>query len=187
MEKKKKWVIWSAIGLLVIGIAVIVFIFWGKSQKEASIQTQIDDLLIITRDMNYVVEEEKTSADVGTEILTLILEHVTYDVKKMKSNNCEIEVMAPDIYSLYTKLMEQSPVTIPNNYEEYENLVNQRLQQVYSELKQGNYEMRSKVVEVPVKDGKIETTNEFADAIYGGLVTLQEEIIEKYIGGNENE
>lgn len=186
MKQKKKIIIIIASCIIVTCVVIVcVSVFAISRKREQSVQTQMEGFLTVTSDVYLEDQEKNESDDIGTNILKSIIKNVDYEIKKTSSDGCTLKITSPDVYKLYSKIMEENPTKTFSSYDEYKNAVADRLEQIFKELEVGNYEFRTTTVEVAIKDATIETTNEFADAIYGGLITLQEEMIEKYIEEEE--
>ena len=73
---------------------------------------------------------------------------------------------------------------VPQTASEYEQLVSSLLDSVYARLRDGDYEMKTTEVVVQLGDGyEIEISFELVDAMYGGLLSLQDELVNSYVGG----
>lgn len=184
-QKKKMIIIIASCVIVTCVVIVCVSVFAINRKREQSVQTQMEGFLTVTSDIYLEDEEKKESDDVGTQILKSIIKNVDYEIKKTSSDGCILKITSPDVYKMYYKIMKENPIEAFSSYGEYKNAVEDRFEQIFKGLESGNYEYRTTTVEVAIKDGTIETTNEFADAIYGGLITLQEEMIEKYIEEEE--
>lgn len=182
MNKKKMGIIIFVCCIIIICVAAAcTSIFVSNKNREENVKIQMGKFLTVSPHVYPEGTETSEDTDVGSDILKTILENVEYEIKKVNSDSCTLEIISPDIYKLYLDIMKKNTIEMFNSHEEYQTAVKTRMEQLAREIENGNYEFRNSTVQVTIKDGVIETTNEFADAIYGGLITLQEELIEKYI------
>ncbi len=167
---------------IVIAGAIIAggIIMINDSQNKKAIQAvenQMHELL---------AQSDKIAAsapdDNANQIGEFIYSNMTYQVTEVKDSSCIIRVNAPNLYDVFYTLYDADKYAPTSDIETYNSIVEEILEQIHTALNDGKYTMRSADVEVPLEeDGTIEMTRELVDAMYGGLLTLQEEITKKYI------
>ncbi len=176
-RKSKQIILVSAISLLVV-VCVIAAAVLQKSPKEK-----------VTENMNSLLLQEKEQLDpesVGTKIAEAIYSNVSFEVMSANRETAKIVIHSPDIYSVYMAEVQRKGDVVPQTASEYEQLVSSLLDSVYAKLKDGDYKMKTTETVVQLNDEhEIELSYEFVDALYGGLLSLQDESVNSYIGGDD--
>lgn len=176
-NRKRNILIWlvSAI-ILLAAIIVLVSLVFQKSPEEK-----------VSTNLNTILAEEKELLEpeaVGTKIAELIFDNFSFEVVSANHKEATIIVSSPNIYSLYMSAIQEKNDLVPNNQEDYTELVNSLLDSVYEELSKGNYDVKVSEVTVQLNDDyNIELSYELIDAIYGGLLSLQKDLVNAYAGG----
>ena len=116
----------------------------------------------------------------GSIISNEMLQKAEYKVLFLTEESCTLEVTAPDFHSIVFSLLAKYE---SDNPDEYEKLTINFMNDILDTMQHGSYSTRVVQITLPVVDGKPVITDEFVDAIYGGLLTVKDEIIEKYIEG----
>lgn len=167
----------SLVLLVLIFVAMAFFLFnhFIKTRVKDDIKSNLDALL--------VVREVETENDVGTQIANELLDDVFYEIKSIQGNTAVVSITAPNIHDLYIRVLQEQGDIVPSNVEEYENLMESTLQKLNAELEKQNYDKQISEITVHlIEDGSIEMSYELIDALYGGLLTLQKELVDGYIG-----
>ena len=163
--------------LLLLGVVVIIIFICQTQNRASDLFTNGLDYLLITR-------EASAEDDMGTKIANELIDSVSYEILSVREDEAEIVVIAPDIRALYKRILKEQGDTVPSTVEEYQNLMNEILSKVNEEMGRGNYDYLITEITVCLNDdGEIEKTYELLDAFYGGLLTLQAELVNEYIGG----
>ena len=180
--KRKKPIYLIVMIAIVIACAVIaggIIIINDNQNKKAiqAVENQMHELL---------TQSDKIAAsapdDIANQIGEFVYSNMTYQVTDVKDSGCIIRVNAPNLYDVFYTLYDADKYAPTSDIEIYNSIVEEILAQIYATLNDGKYNMRSVDVEVPLgENGKMEMTRELVDAMYGGLLTLQEEITKKYI------
>lgn len=167
----------SLVLLVLIFVAMAFFLFnhFIKTRVKDDIKSNLDALL--------VVREVETENDVGTQIANELLDDVFYEIKSIQGNTAVVSITAPNIHDLYIRVLQEQGDIVPSNVEEYENLMESTLQKLNAELEKQNYDKQISEITVHlIEDGSIEMSYELIDALYGGLLTVQKELVDGYIG-----
>lgn len=167
----------SLVLLVLIFVAMTFFLFhhFIKTRVKDDIKSNLDALL--------VVREVETENDVGTQIANELLDDVFYEIMSIQGNTAVVSITAPNIHDLYIRVLQEQGDIVPSNVEEYENLMESTLQKLNEELEKQNYDKQISEITVHlIEDGSIEMSYELIDALYGGLLTLQKELVDGYIG-----
>lgn len=172
--------IFLVVAVLLLGMVVLTvsFILVWQSPKEK-----------VENGMNELLSQESkqlNSDSIGTRIAKAIYQNVSFNVISVNRETATIEICSPDIYSVYMSVVQNEHDIIPESKEEYDELVSSLLETIYAEISSGNYKERTAEVIVQLCDEyEIQVSYELVDAIYGGLLSLQEELITEYTGGDK--
>lgn len=134
----------------------------------------------------FLVQSDKIAAsapdDNANNIGEFVYSKMTYEVIEATDDSCTIRVSAPSLYKVFFEAYDPSKYDPATDIEGYNAVVEEILGEILSALTNGKYEMLTTNVEVPLNsDGEIVMTRELVDAIYGGLLTIQDELAEQYI------
>lgn len=181
MKRKKPTFLIVLVAIVIVG-AVIAggIIMINEDQNKEAIQAVENQM----REFLTRSDEIAASApdDNANQIGEFIYSNMTYQVTDVKDSSCTIKVNAPNLYEVFYTLYDADKYAPTSDIETYNSIVEEILTQIYTTLNDGKYNMRSVDVEVPLgENGNMEMTPELVDAMYGGLLTLQEEITKKYI------
>lgn len=161
----------------IVAIAIILLINLAKNRPEEKIKEELDSLL--------VANEYSSQDDLGALIANSLISDASYEIKSFNGDNVVVIVTAPNIYTLYKETIQEQGDTVPASMEEYEALVENVLTSVNQKLENQNYEyVVSEITITRADDAKIEISYELINALYGGLLSLQEELVNEYIGGD---
>lgn len=172
---KRIWIVPLAFLLLIfVTMAFFLFNHFSKIRVKDDIKSNLDALLVV---------REVEDNDVGTLIANELLDDVYYEIKSIQGNTVVVSITAPNIHDLYIRILQEQGDIVPSNVEEYENLMESTLQKLNAELEKQNYDKQIAEITVHlIEDGSIEMSYELIDALYGGLLTLQKELVDGYIG-----
>ena len=125
--------------------------------------------------------ETLDTEDTGTRIAELIYKNAKWEIKSVKNGTAVISISAPDFYTLFKDLAKD---TTPADAYEYNALISDLESSLERALSRGNYSRIEKDVSVPVSsDGSVTMTFDLADALYGGMLSLSNELEADYMGG----
>lgn len=176
-NKRTPIILASVLLLVLIVVAFIIFICQAKNRASNLFANGLDSL-IITR-------ETSGTDDIGTKIANELIEGISYEIQSIREDEAVIVVTAPNIRALYKQILKEQGDTVPSTAEEYQNLMDEILSRVDEEMRKGSYDYLITEITVCLNDdGEIEMSYELLDAFYGGLLTLQEELVSEYIGGD---
>lgn len=165
---------------ILIGIIFFLHQHQIKNNSVEEIEKELDSIL----NSSEAAEETKNTE---FPIAELIYQDMSYRIVEVDDSFCKISVKAPNIHKLFLDIFDSTIYDVPSDMDEYENAVNQLLNKIYIEMSAGNYEYVTNIVEVPFnEDGEIEITYELADALYGGLLSLQQEVFNNYVQDSIN-
>lgn len=172
----KKMIVPAVLVLFIVSAIILICFLFQKSPEEK-----------VSTNLNTILAEEKELLEpeaVGTKIAELIFDNFSFEVVSANHKEATIIVSSPNIYSLYMSAIQEKNDLVPNNQEDYTELVNSLLDSVYEELSKGNYDVMVSEVTVQLNDDyNIELSYELIDAIYGGLLSLQKDLVNAYAGG----
>lgn len=172
----KKMIVPAVLVLIIVSAIVLICFLFQKSPEEK-----------VSTNLNTILAEEKELLEpeaVGTKIAERIFDNFSFEVVSANHKEATIVVSSPNIYSLYMSAIQEKNDLVPKNQEEYTELVNSLLDSVYEELSKGNYDVKVSEVTVQLNDDyNIELSYELIDAIYGGLLSLQKDLVNAYAGG----
>lgn len=162
--------------LIATAIAVVCIVAITNSHvSKKDINTQIETILNSNT-------PEKNTADAGTLIAEIIYQNMSYEVLSVMDGKCIVSVTAPDMNALFFDVFNPDDYGTATSMEEYNANVDYVLEQISTKLSNGDFKNITKEVELPLNDnGEIEVTYEFVNAIYGGLLTVQEELLNNYM------
>lgn len=170
-----------AVVLIAILLAVVCIVaFTNSNVSKKEVNTQIETIL------NSNAPQED-STETGTLIAETIYKNMSYEVTTIKDGKCTISVTAPDMNTLFFDVFKPDNYDKATSMEQYNANVDDVLEQISTKLSNGDFKNVTKEIELPLNDnGEIEITYEFVDAIYGGLLTVQEELLTNYMEGEAN-
>lgn len=175
--KRKHIILISALLLILVFVGLYVLFNTLVNREEKAVAAELDTLLI--------VRETTSEDDLGTEIGNELLGNVSYEIQSIQGNMANIIVHAPNINSLYKQALDEIGSAVPKSEEEYASLLNEVLSKVNEWLTQGRFDYLTTEIAINIQEnGSIEVSYELIDALYGGLLTLQEELVAEYIGGD---
>lgn len=163
-----------------ISIGVLFFAQQNQNNTEKSIIKSLDALI--------VTQKHNRPDDIGSQIANDVLSNTSYKITSVQAETATVSITAPDIYTLYKQALADIGNCVPASIEEYESLTKRVLTTVQNDLKNQNYTLTTTDILVQYdNNGNIEITRELIDACYGGVLTLQEDLVNEYIGGENNE
>lgn len=176
--KVKKIALWVVVVLFLLSaISVIAFFAFRKSHEEK-----------VTGNLHLLLEEEKGQLEpesVGSKIAEFVYGKVSFEVISASRKQATVIVSSPDIYTVYMATLQSKKSVVPESKEEYAELVNSLLETVYNELNNGNYNLKNYEITIELRnEHDIILSYELIDALYGGLLRLQGELINEYTGGS---
>jgi len=180
-HKTKFWPLILLIVLFFVLFTVCVFLFIiHKDTEEDRVEKQITQQL-----SNPGLDQAR---DEDIPIAERIYRDMTYEILSVHDSYCEISVTAPDIASIFSALVVRDVGDNSSDPDRYQNTINDLLDQLEMALTSKSYDTITTIVEVPIdSSGEIEITSELIDAFYGGLLTLQEQVLNEYIQFGESE
>lgn len=178
-NNKRRTILMVAIGFLILAfVAIVRYLSYYNSTTDIAknIEKQLKETL---NSINNDNDNEVTIAE-------RIYQEMSFEIIDYQESYCILSVTAPDLYSIFYSVFDSDAYKIPYDTEEYENLINKLLKEIENKLIEGDYSYITNVVEVSVNsEGEIEITYELIDALYGGLLTLQQELVNNYIEDSE--
>lgn len=177
-KKARKRILWVVVTLcLLSAIAITAFFAFRKSHEEH-----------VTANLHTLLEKEKDRLEpesVGSKIAEFVYGKVSFEVISASRKQATVVVSSPDIYTVYMAALQSKKSAVPESQGEYAELVNSLLETVYNELNNGNYKLKNSEVTIQLRNEyEIILSYELIDALYGGLLNLQGELINEYTGGS---
>jgi len=128
-----------------------------------------------------VIEKKPEMVTAGDNIAEMIYQRAYYDVISVDGNICTVQVVAPDMQVIYWDAFEQATVGYGGpDAEASAQMETVLMDIVYTQLESGNYPVRQTVIELEFLGGEPRLTYEFADAMYGGMLTVYGEMMAAY-------
>ncbi|MBQ8359161.1 MAG: hypothetical protein IJX37_04495 [Oscillospiraceae bacterium] len=180
MKKKVPIYLIIIAAVVVVGVAiagVIIAINENQNQKaKQEVEDQIRTLLAQSDEIAASAPDDNAN-----NIGEFVYSKMTYEVVEATDNSCTIRVSAPSLYKVFFEAYDPNKYEPATDIEGYNAVVEEILGEILSALTNGEYEMVTANVEVPLNsDGEIVMTRELIDAMYGGLLTIQDELAEQY-------
>ena len=172
-DKKLTIILSVAVIIIAVVAAVVITLLRTSANREKAIYDYLDNSI-------KALTVEGDGNDLGSIISNEMLQKAEYKVLFLTEESCTLEVTAPDFHSIVFSLLAKYE---SDNPDEYEKLTINFMNDILDAMQHGSYSTRVVQITLPVVDGKPVITDEFVDAIYGGLLTVKDEIIEKYIEG----
>lgn len=124
------------------------------------------------------------SVSQGENIAEMIYQRAHYDVVSATNYDCTVLVTAPDMQVIYWDAFEQAT----QNYNGADAAASAEMETVllniiYTQLESGNYPQRQTTLTLELVNGHPQFTYEFADAMYGGMLTVWEQMTASYEEG----
>ena len=183
MKKKRKICLLIIAVIVVVGIVIAgVIIATNNNQDKKTIKAVENQLQTLLEQSDEVAASAPD--DNANNIGEFVYSKMTYEVLEATESSCKIRVNAPSLYKVFHKIYDPDNIDTATDIEGYNAVVEKILEQIYQSLTDGEYEMVSADVVVPLdSEGKIKMTRELVDAMYGGFLTFQDELAEQYIQG----
>ena len=183
MEKKIPNYLIAIAAIIVVGIVVAgVIIVINENQSKKAIEAaenQMQTILAQSDEIAAAVPDDKAN-----NIGEFVYSKMTYKVIEATKDSCTLRVSAPSLYQVFHNIYDPNKYETATDIESHTAIVEKIQEEILLVLTSGEYEIVTSDVVVPLSgDGKIQMTRELVDAMYGGLLTLQEEITIQYIEG----
>ena len=159
---------------------------------EEPVQETYDDVYIadvenaIAAEIPAAPSAEKAPEAVtqGEDIAEMIYQRAYYEVLSVNGNYCTVQVTAPDMQTIYWDAFEQATA----NYSGVDTYANEEMETIllniiFTQLESGNYPQRQATLDLELINGQPALTYEFADAMYGGMLTVKDEMLAAYEEG----
>lgn len=178
--------------IIIVVLAAAVFIaarlFSGPSEK--SVSKAIDEVFLAP--VEHTVQQTEPGMDIAdyarlendrkaASLDELILQKTKYKVVSTSKESCVIEVSAPDMKKIFADIMELELSDI-NNDAEFEYAKSGLMDYISARLQSGDYDVLKSTVTVPMNGKEPEMTYELTDAMYGGFLSMFDELITMEIG-----
>ncbi len=176
-QNKKRMIIICVCIFLLLSIITCILLFSSGFSKEQKLEEQLQDIL----------DSAETDED-GTQVAEQIYSKTSFNIHDVTDSDCMITVTAPNIRELFFSIFNYADYSQATNFTEYEDTINKILGQLEKKLIEDKCQYITTDTKVPLdENGDLEITYELADALYGGLLTLQQELINNYIQEGSNE
>ena len=180
MNKKTLIYLIIIAAVVVVGIAIASVInAIDENQNKKAIQAVENQMHTLLTQSDEIAASAPD--DNANNIGEFVYSKMTYEVIETTDNDCTIRVSAPSLYKVFFEAYDPNKYEPTTDIEGYNAVVEEILGEILSALTKGEYEMVTANVEVPLNsDGEIVMTRELVDAMYGGLLTIQDELAEQY-------
>lgn len=161
---------------------IFVLLLFSGCQKsyEQKVNEAFDNLL--TDRYNY---EQQDITKEGVQIAELIFEKTTYTIEDVSENQCIVNIVAPNVSEIFWDCFNAENYTDLKK-EDYQTAEDELMSMIKDVLKKNEYSFKETRLEVPLVNGEPQVTYELADALYGGLYSLVDELAEYYSQGEIN-
>lgn len=160
--------IFACLGLLV-GCGV------GKETHNEAVEKQIEKLFKPT--------EEQVGDGIGDKVANKICKEAKIEVISSSNTECRVKVTSPDVYQLFFDVFNKSYLNKDIDKADYEDSTDELLATLYAQLNSGEYTTEEHEITLQIENGEVQTNEEFADALSGGLLKALNEISTMYLGG----
>lgn len=141
----------------------------SASQKKGGSSAAVEQYIAEISEQTYSSAEQPTSE--GKELEEVLFSLAQYEVKMQDESACEITITAPDMDRLIDRMNRKC------------NSAEEGTEFLMDALLDGDYETVTNTVRVELdEDGKPVETYEFVDAMYGGLLSKFEELLQEVRG-----
>ena len=162
----------------------------GSNQPQPTVETDYEAaaaLNSVTALLDESAPAPEAAVTEGDAVAELIYTQATYSVLSADGSSCTLSVSAPDVAAIYYSALDETNAagTVVGDPESGAALQDAVLASMRSALESGGFTMRTCEVVVPIENGQAVLTYELADALYGGLLTLCDELTAQYVNGGE--
>ena len=162
----------------------------GSNQPQPTVETDYEAaaaLNSVTALLDESAPAPETAVTEGDAVSELIYTQATYSVLSADGSSCTLSVSAPDVAAIYYSALNETNAAgaVIGDPESGAALQDAVLKSMRSALESGSFTMRTCEVVVPIENGQAVLTYELADALYGGLLTLCDELTAQYVNGGE--
>ena len=129
-------------------------------------------------------EKPAESVTEGENIAEMIYQRAYYDVLSTDGAMCTVQVTAPDMQVIYWDAFDQATQSYSGADAEASAEMEAILMNIiFTQLETGNYPTRQTTLDLELINGQPQLTYEFADAMYGGMLTVWEQLMTAYEEG----
>lgn len=179
MKKKHLSYLIVVLTIVVICSVLAAIIILSQAQKKK-------DMQVVEHQLHSFFEQaDKIAAsapdDSANNIGEFVYSRMTCEVISVTKDSCTLQVSAPSLYQVFHEIYDPNIYGVATDAESYNVIIEEILGDIFSTLTSGEYEMvTADVVVLLDSDGNIQMTRELIDAMYGGLLTLQDEIAKQF-------
>jgi len=120
----------------------------------------------------------------GDNIAEMIYQRAYYEVLSTNGSFCTVQVNAPDMQVIYWDAFEQATAAYSGaDADASAQMEAELMELIRIQLESGNYPLRQVTLELEFLNGQPQLTYEFADAMYGGMLTVYQDMIAAYEEG----
>ena len=129
-------------------------------------------------------EKAPEAVSEGDNIAEMIYQRAYYNVTSVNGSLCTVQVTAPDMQIIYWDAFSLATEEYSGADAEASAEMETRLMNIiFTQLESGNYPLRETTLELEILNGQPQFTYEFADAMYGGMLTVWQELVTAYEEG----
>lgn len=173
-RKRRKFLLVMVLFLIVI--IIVVSREYRKQKVNQNVVTSLTNMV--------TVPETADSQTPAYALSDSILGMARYTILEIQDGQATVSVTSPDLASLFARYGGTTGGTW-SSPEEFDASVNAFLANIEAELQSADCPMMTtEVVVLLTQDGNVISNYELADALYGGALTLREQLTEAYEGGN---
>lgn len=194
IKQKNKKLTGCLVGIVATGMAVVVLGTVISSPKKpaafpvVSQTPKIEEFIPEAQVQDHLEKLLAPMPGEGETIADQIYDLMTYEVSEAENGACSITVKAPDMRDIFYSIFRPEDYSAPGDMEEYQSVVDDLLRQVEEKLTMGNHGWITSTVRVPCNENwEPEVNFELADALCGGMLSLEQELAASYMEGTEND
>ena len=172
IRDKRKMFLLILFSISITGVLSTIIFKTYRNREDAKVFSELNNYIKVN---SYSIGDETLT--VANEITNMIMNYNTINVIDANNNNCTLEIIYPNVAQICKKIMASS-----ENWDRSNFLASKTyfLDTLKNQLESQNFEYLSQDIELKVvKNGdKYEfiETEEYMDAIYGGLLTFYNEL-----------
>lgn len=169
MNSKKKWIVIASVaGAVLVAVAIFICVLVSKINNKKAVYQLISESIHTDERAEKYAEKH---GDLGTLIDCNIMKRVEITITDQSNDYAIVKISAPDMKELMNRDNVKS-----DEIESYE-------KNVVDALKNGDYNVVENTVKVNIveENGKkdLEITEEYVDAVYGGLYSMSFDVEDK--------
>lgn len=177
-------------------LSVYIIIMWvilmltacgaGESKEIPSMPEQSIEVMEAQKTINEMIRVDKTTEEdpEGLSVADMILSRAEIRVMEAFEDEWQVKITAPDMQSIADRIrMEIAGLNVDGtDPDEIQRVVEKLTEEMETILRSGEYDTVETFLRLKVVNGEPIMDEEAVDALYGGLVSVYQDLLQEYMG-----